>query len=287
MIRLQLESATDILDLDGVYRNGVGVQARSGVTGLGLPPKSIQWLEGAGDGAIARHRRVLPRDIDIPLYITGGSRDALKSWMSRLSRVLASSATLRVIEPDKSEWTTAVEHVGGGSFVYGVDTIGDDDLFTVITLRAGDPYFTSATPRQKSIESRNAQRGLLVGGLTKLGVATSQLIGTIDLDNDGDATAYPVWQVYGPGDHFVIQSPRGETLQWTGTLTAGQSLTVNTRAGTIVNGTGANEYAKLAPAPRFWAIPPGKTTCVASLQNGVPGQSRIVCSWQPRKWMVV
>ena len=286
MPRLQLESDTDTLDLDEFLANGRGVQVRSGVTGLGLPPKQVQWLEGAGDGAVARGRRALPRDMDLPLMVYGRNRAELKDWLSRLAKVLAGTCTLRLVEDDDTSWYTKTEHVGGGGYTYGVDTTGEDEFFTVVTLRAGDPYFSSSVPGQKSIDARSANRGLL-NNLSKLSVASSQAIGTMDIDNVGDAVAYPVWTIYGPGENFMAVSPSGEALNWTGTLAAGAVLTVDTKAGTVVDHTGANRYAELAPAPRFWSLPPGKSQAIASLDAVVADQSRVVCTWTPRKWMVI
>lgn len=151
MVRLELESASDVLRLDGVEHEGRGVQVRSGATGLGLPKKHVQWLEGAGDGAVARGVRVRPRDIDLPIDIVGSDREDLKYWLSRLARVLGHESDnyspvmgrvwLHFYDVDSTKWSTAVEHVGGGDYVYGRDTVGLTDLRTVITLRAGDPFF--------------------------------------------------------------------------------------------------------------------------------------------------
>jgi hypothetical protein len=68
---LQLSNESDTLDLDYVLKQGRGIQVLTGVTGLGLAAKQVQWLEGAGDGATYRGRRVLARDIDLPLLISG------------------------------------------------------------------------------------------------------------------------------------------------------------------------------------------------------------------------
>jgi hypothetical protein len=141
MPRLQLESATDTLDLDYVLKNGRGIQVTSGVTGLGLPPVQVRWLEGAGDGAVYRGRRVLPRDIDLPLYIVGNDRDDLMSLWSRLARVLDGKVRLRMVEDDGTSWYCDVYRVGGGTFTYGIDTTGETELRTVVTVRAGNPFF--------------------------------------------------------------------------------------------------------------------------------------------------
>lgn len=149
--RLELESPYDTLSLNGVQESGSGVQARTGITGLGLPQKSVQWLEGAGDGAIARGWRVQARDIDLPLEVVGADRDELKYWLARLASILGTNhdhvvhegvLTLNFYDFDDTKWSTNVEHVGGGDYNYGDDTDGLYTCSLVITLRAGNPYFS-------------------------------------------------------------------------------------------------------------------------------------------------
>jgi hypothetical protein len=138
---LELTGGGDTLSLDGIRQSGTGVQAQPGVSGLGLPKWQVQWFEGAGDGAVARGRRLLPRDIDIPLYILGTSNADLRSYISRLADILDDTCTLHVYDSAGTEWTTSCELVGGGDYVYGTDTKGLKDCRTVITLRSGDGLF--------------------------------------------------------------------------------------------------------------------------------------------------
>ncbi|WJN63195.1 Dit-like tail protein [Streptomyces phage phiScoe45] len=285
MAKLLLENALDSLSLNGIEDEGRGVQATTGVTGLGLPPVSVQWLEGAGDGAMYRRTRVLARDIDIPLDIVGDDRDDLKGLLSRLAQILSAPCTLRMVEDDGASWSTDVVRVGGGEYVYGENTTGNRDVQTVITLRAGDPYWTSSVASTQQIGGSSAA-GVFVSGFMSMPVASSQAIGDIMLENTGDVAAYPVWTVYGPGDNFKAISPSGETLWWKGTLTASQRLIVDSRAGTVKREDGSNQYSLLAPAPRFWAVEPGISTCTASLLN-TTSASKITVAWKPRKWMVI
>lgn len=288
MPSLRLESSNDFFDLDHVLKNGRGVQSLSGATGLGLPPVAGQWLEGAGDGAVYRGRRVLPREIDLPLLIAGSDRKDMKGLTSRLSKMLAAECTIRLVEDDGTDWSTKVVRVGGGSYTYGEDTTGNKDLLLVVTVRAGDPYWTSSVTYRKTISNQAAPAGLLSGGsLSGMSVASSQAMGDIELENVGDADAYPVWGVYGPGDNFKARSPSGQLIHWTGTLAIGDVLTVDTKAGTVVDQTGANRYAELSEAPRFWSIPPGTSTARVELLNVDVDNSRIDCTWRPRNWMVI
>ncbi|QPB09848.1 minor tail protein [Streptomyces phage Sentinel] len=285
MPKLLLASGADTIDLNEIDDKGVGFQAKSGVTGLGLPPVSVQWLEGAGDGAVFRRTRVQSRDIDVPIEILASDRVDLQAKLSRLALVLAGGCTLVLVDDDGSTWTTEVHRVGGGEYTYGEDSIGETEFQTVITFRAGDPYFTSSQQDVRTVSGAVATSPFL-SNLVAMTVAPSQAIGSIDLLNTGDAPAYPVWEVRGPGDHFVATSPTGETLKWNGTLTAGQKLIIDTRKGTVQDETGANRYDLLDAAPRFWTVQPGASTATASLLN-TTSASQITCSWYPRKWMVI
>ncbi|MFF4244301.1 phage tail family protein [Streptomyces sp. NPDC001822] len=280
-MRLELSSGSDRLDLSGIEADGVGFQALAGVTGLGLPQLSVQWLEGAGDGAAYRGRRVLPRDIDIPLDIVGRDRTHLAELVTRLARVLADDCTLTYIDSDSVRWSTSAHWTGGGAIDPGS---GERDAQTVITLRAPSPYFLSESAQTVTIGGVTA--GAFLGSMVAMPLSSSQAIGSIQLSNDGDVPAYPVWEVTGPGDTFKAISPTGETIQWNGTLGVGEKLIVDMGAGTVKDGAGANRYSSLSTAPRFWSVRPGASTVTASLLN-TTAASRVTCAWRPRKWVVI
>ncbi|WP_405799474.1 phage tail family protein [Streptomyces sp. NBC_01506] len=284
MPKLLLASEADTLDLNEIMDKGLGYQAKAGVTGLGLPPVSVQWLEGAGDGAIYRRRRVLARDIDIPLEILARDRRHLQELLSRLALALAGQCTLTLLDDDGTRWTTDVHRVGGGEYTYGTNTFGERELETVITFRAGDPYWTSSEAQTRSVGGTAAASWL--SGIASMPVSASQAIGEIQLNNSGDAEAYPIWEVIGPGRNFEAVSPTGERLAWSGTLGANERLTIDTRKGTVVDQGGTNRYDKLEDAPRFWTVKPGVSTATAQLIE-INSSSKIACSWRPRKWMVV
>ncbi|TCC19965.1 phage tail domain-containing protein [Kribbella sindirgiensis] len=255
-----------------------GAQALSGVTGLGLPDLSTQWVEGAGDGATFRGQRALPRDIDLPLYFDGGDRAGLKALSKTLSTILAGECELRIVDEDGSYWFVNVRRVGGGQYVYGADTTGERDLMTVITMRAGDPYWTSSHSNAPTIKAASSTRGLLQAGasLTALKLKPSQALGSVVLENLGDAPAWPRWEVVGPGDNFVAISPAGEVLNWTGALLDGEVLTIDTKTAKVTDNHGVNRFSEMGPAPRMWKIPPGIFTAQVSLNNpGSGGQQRV------------
>ncbi|MEU9605462.1 phage tail family protein [Streptomyces sp. NPDC048057] len=284
MPKLLLSSETDTLDLNEIMDTGLGYQAKTGVTGFGLPPVSVQWLEGAGDGATFRRRRVLTRDIDIPLEILARDRRHLQELTDRLALALAGRCTLTLLDDDGTRWTTDVYRTGGGEYSYGADTTGEREFQTVITFRAPDPYWTGSEAQIRYIGGSAAAPFLTA--LVNVEISASQAIGEIQLDNSGNAEAYPIWEIAGPGTNFVTVSPDGERLAWSGTLLADERLTIDTRKGTVVDRAGTNRYAELDEAPRFWTVKPGLSTATAQLED-ITTASKITCSWQPRKWMVI
>lgn len=284
MPKLLLTSGTITLDLNEIEDKGLGYQAKTGVTGFGLPPVSVQWLEGAGDGATFRRRRVLTRDIDIPLEILARDRRHLQELVDRLALALAGPCTLTLLDDNGTRWTTEVYRTGGGEYTYGTDTRGFREFETVVTFRSPDPFWTSSEAQTRYIGGAKGQPFL--SSLAKVKVSASQAIGEIQLNNSGNADAYPIWEITGPGRNFLAVSPSGERLSWTGSLAANQRLIIDTRKGTVVDQSGTNRYNQLAEAPRFWTVKPGLSTATAQLED-ISNASKITCTWRPRKWMVI
>lgn len=289
-----METADDRLDLNGVSLTGYGVEALTGVTGLGLPPVAVNYIEGAGDGATFRGERIQPRDVDIPLYVRTHTSGELQATLARLSRMLTQQVLLWWVEDDGTEWGLVTHRMGGGTYVYGKDTRGLTEHQTVVTLRAGDPYWTARYPVSRVITSSNSGRGLLEGvtALSKLRISGNSAAGPILFENPGDAKAYPIWTIAGPiaGDatHNALQciGPTGEQFVWNGTLASGETLTIDTKTAKVYDQSGANRYAELLPAPRLWSIPPNESQATVAA-FGTTGGTRITATWFPRKWAVV
>lgn len=294
MPHIRLETADDSLDLNGVSLTGYGVEALSGVTGLGLPPVAVNWIEGAGDGATYRGERIQPRDVDIPLYIRARDRADLELTLSRLNIMLTQQVTIWWVEDDGTEWGLVTHRMGGGVYAYGDDTIGETEWRSVVTLRAGDPLWTARYPATRVVTSSSSGRGLLKGttSLNMLRISGNSASGPVLFENPGDVKAWPVWTVEGPiapdATHNALQvvSPTGDQFIWNGTLSAGQTLTIDTRRAKVYDQTGANRYAGLATAPRFWPIPPRSSQATVTA-FGTTGSTRITATWYPRKWAVV
>lgn len=236
------------LDLNEISLNGAGVEAIAGMTGLGLPPVEVQWFEGAGDGAQARNVRVQPRDVDIPLWVSSANRTALKAKVKAISRVFC-NGTVRITLTDDTDGSVLYAdfmRVGGGAHIYGVDTTGETDWTSVMTLRAGNPYWALQNPVS----------------ITRAFTATD----SFTLTNNGAVSALPKWTFQGPLTVAeVTNTGTGQTFKWTGNLNQGDTLTIDSQAGTVKDQTGANRYAGMSTSPDLFALRPGNTAVTVKI----------------------
>lgn len=271
MPELILRGRNDELDLDYVAKHGRGIQALAGLTGFGLPPIQTRWIEGAGNGARYRGRRILPRDIDLLLLIQGEDELDMRQLTNRLARILRDQVRL-VIKGEDQKWYIDGHWVGGGDFAYGVNGQGLTEVDLVITIRAGRPFWRAQTRSIKTLRpGSGTPPAPLLADLSKLRVAASQISGEVELENDGDADSFPVWEVRGPATRFTAALPNGDQFVWEGTLLADETLTIDTEEGTVVDQDGNNRYGELGEAPVMWEIPPGTTTATALLEGSSAG----------------
>lgn len=269
--------------------------AVQGGSGFGSPKRQVRWFEGAGDGARYRGVRILRRSLVLPTLVRASADETLDDLMSRMMRVLDPRwAPARLTLQDSTDaWWVDVVCSDGGDWVDGKDSDGSSWIATTLTLDAGDPYWTRQEAAVQPISPGGIGRGLLGTGrsLSQLRLSSSQAIGTVTLENPGDADAAPVVTINGPATSLLSANDLGETLTWAAVLTEGQSRVIDHRAGTVVDPAhlgdpdGGNRYNELGAAPRFWRIPPGLTVARFELQ-GATAASGIRIEWQPRRWVV-
>lgn len=263
-----------------------GVKAMIAVRGTGLPGVKTQWFEGVGDGSVYRGARILSRVIDLPIKVIGSSQEQIQNRMSNLARIFApESGVVRLTYTIGSiAYYLDVVRTGGGDWAYDTDTDGSTFLKTVITLQAGDPYWTRVDPSSISISLSGLGRGLIKSAsLSEMKVSSSAALGSVSILNSGDVGAFPSWKIVAPFTAFTLTSPSGEILEWIGTKASGY-IEIDAKAGTIKDETGANQYAGLEPSPRFWQIPFGESTIGVELADAT-SDSRVDLVWHERKWV--
>lgn len=261
LLKVTLENLAtgETINLNDISQNGSGAQAVSGATGFGLPPVEVQWYEGAGDGASYRGFRVAPRDLDIPLFVYKENRADLKTALKALSRVVAGGPFRINLNDsflddednlvDESRYIDVVR-VGGGTYTYGEDSTGETDWQSIITVRAGNPFWQYAIDQSVS----------------RSYAATDSFVVT----NEGTASTPAEWVFLGPLTRAkVTKDDTGETFEWTGTLNLGDVLVINTETATVLDQDGNSRYWGLSPAPDMFKLDSGDNNVTVEIDSQV------------------
>ena len=271
-----------------------GMEALAGIVGFGLPSVENFWFDGAGGGSTYRGSRIGRRTINLPLKVYATNRVELSELLSDLSVILdplrAQTVDNGVAQlffggPDNNEWFINVVRSGGGDWTRKTDSDDRTYFKTTLTLEAGDAFWTRNKPEDFKVRQEPSGNPLLPR-FAKLRVGSAAVIGTREVNNVGDTFAWPEFTIKGPATGFQLIGPNGENLTWFGTLTDTEVLTVDMRANTVLDGTGANRYDGLEPAPRFWYIEPG-TSEVTVIVDDMTNASLLSALWWPRRWAVV
>lgn len=279
---LEVESAGGALTLGPQS----GVRAGLKVRGLGMPGVSLQWFEGAGDGRSFRGGRTLSRVVDMPVKITGANRTQVLQRYSAFARifVLENAPVTLTLELDGEGWRADVVRTGGGDYTMGENTDGSTWLSTVLTVEAGDPYWTRVNSEARVITPGGLGIPLIGPGqsLAQLRMSNTEGSGAVEFTNSGDVEAWPTWRVLPPFQAFEFQ--RGPlVLEWSQPATKTDGwIDVDSMAGTVKDETGANRYDGLASAPKFFSIPNG-TSMASVLLTAASADTRVNVAWHPRK----
>lgn len=256
-----------------------------GVRGFGIPVTSVRIADSAGDGGVWRNTKRGIRELDLPITIIGTDRQDTEDKLRRLALLLQDSDGPTQIIASYSngkQFVLEAHYTGGAETQFG-DDANDTHVNWFITMQAPAPYWTSSVAQTFTVGTGNTGRGLLPA-LTKMRLTSSQTLGTITVNNtDGDVPSYPIWTIYGPVTGLQIQnSGTGQGFTYSVPLTAGQTLTIDTGAGTIVDQTGVNKYSSLGYAPKLFALPPG-TTKIAVVGTAADANTKISCTYYPRR----
>lgn len=271
-----------------------GVRVLAQLKGTGLPPVATQWFEGAGDGASYRGGRNLPRVIDIPIKVYAANREEVRERMSLIGNIFDIEHEVKITaDLDGEAWFVMGVRTGGGDFSWDSDTDGRSFVKTVVTVQAGDPWWTREDEESRLIQPSGLGRGLIKAApLTKLRLSTTSAFGSVTIENTGDLKAFPVWKLYAPFTGFDLVSAAGEAVSWEASrlplvfpegLKSNGFIVVDATAGTVVDEAGLNLYGGLDLVPRFWGLPKGSSLATVVAHDAVAPDTKIEVLWNPRR----
>ena len=261
----------------------------SEVSGFGRPPVKVRIDENASDGGTFRYSRRSIREIDMPVMVSGVNRTEVESKLRRLARILDDSTgigtTITVTYASGEVWFIE------GHNVSGADTkFGENGVLTfarwLLVFQCPQPYWTRQAPVSYSVAAAASGRGLLSPNtMANMKVAAAQVLGNISVDNPGDVSAPPTYILNGPFDSVTIQNASGVGFVYNAPVIAGNSVTINTATGTVTDQAGANKYASLSAAPKFFNIPAGTSPVLMTAVNSTTA-TLLQLNFQPRKEVV-
>jgi phage-related protein len=253
----------------------------TGVTGFGIPSTSVRIDESAGDGGTWRHTKKGIRELDLPIAILGDTEADVQEKLRRLSRLLQTTNGPTKIVADYGDGTSVfieAHYVGGAETQFGSDATRYFCKW-VLQMQAPQPYWQTTIEESFSVGTGNTGRGLLPQ-LTKLKVSSSQTLGVVTVDNEGDVLIYPRWIVRGPVTGLTI-SNGSQSFGFPGEILSGDTYSIDSRTNEVLNQFDENVYPELGPAPKFFGLPPGLTG-ISVIGSNTDANTQITCYYSPR-----
>jgi hypothetical protein len=230
-----------------------------GMAGFGVPPTEVRIAPSANDGGIWRYTKRGIRDVDLPITVLGSNRASVEAKLRRLAKLAQDKkgpTELRANYSNGESLKLQLHYTGGAESQWGEDA-GMTWCVWVMSFQAPMPFWESNNGQSFSLTSGATGRGLLPQ-LSKLRVSSSNALGTVVVQSDADVDVFPVWTITGPISEFAASNG---TLSWgfNAPVEEGETITVDTEAGTVKDQDGTNRYSLLASAPKLFAFEPGET----------------------------
>jgi hypothetical protein len=256
----------------------------TGVAGFGVPPTQVRIQESAGDGGTWRNTKRGIREIDLPIVISGTDRQDLETKLGRLADLLQDiSGPTKIVASysDGTAYELLAHYVAGADATYGEDA-NSRFVRWVITLQAPQPFWESVTPTNFAL-SASTGRGLLPN-LSKLKLTSAFGFGEVTITNPGSVVTFPLWSLKGPADSVVIERD-GVGFTYEAPIALGETITINTQLGTVVDQNGVNKYGNLGPAPKLFSLNRGSQTITVNAP-GAGAATMISGNFKPRREVI-
>lgn len=253
----------------------------TGISGFGIPPAEVRIAESAGNGGIFRFSKRGIRDVDLPITIFGSSRGDVEAKLRRLAKLTQDTkgpTKLKAAYPSESPLILTMHYTGGAEGQWG-----DDEGLTyctwVMSFQAPMPFWEAEASQSFEIGAPVGGRGLLPE-LSKLKVSSSNTLGSVIVTSNADTDVFPVWTITGPIGNLTITSGT-VGFSFTTALLTGETVIVDTEAGTVQTPEGVNRYDILGPAPKLFPFPIG-TTVIAVTGTGSDSNTVVRCDYALR-----
>lgn len=251
---------TELSDFGG---NVGGILVAPGIQGLGMPTYTFYDSTSPGfDGVSVRGHRAEERQITLPLLIFGDTRDEMlrryHAFISDLKPRRGQPGTLTVTSRDGASSRSIRAYYRGGMEGQDDDVAwGMRHIAVAVTLKCPSPYFLGTeVARTFSL----AEQGPFYPFTMPWTVSDSQVLGSLTIDNVGDAETYPVFTITGPVASATLANGTTGYVTTIGSgVEADETMVIDTRESkrfVMVNGTD-NRYGDLTTDSVLWPLVEG------------------------------
>lgn len=251
------------------------------VSGREAPPFALDSDPAVGrQGTVLRQVRVEERDVELPIVVQASGREQLRERIRTLTRATnprRGDSRLRVVYEDGA----TVDLVGRVAEIVATgNQRSPNHQRARLVWRAFDPYWRGdeiVRDYRVSAPSFFGDEGF------PLQLAGATISAVVSEDNAGDADAWPVWMLRGPGVPALANETTGEQVVFEDlTLEPGEELTIDTTPGVkTVQLDGVNIYDQLTLDSALFPLTPGVNELSVDLQDGTD-ESLVRLRYRPR-----
>lgn len=287
-----VDERLDWIDADGVTHaldGSEGVLVLVGRTGLFMPPMAlIEDDRPSGDGSIIRTVQRKSRDIELPIIVQTPSYDETMDLIASLAGWF---------DPTRGDGTLRMTRASGrqrellARYREGLE--GSDELNAMVETWARAVLVIRAATLWQ--DASDTVVDMVIGSniptffpILPLRLTASTVLANIGISNLGDAEAYPVWTITGPGDSIVLENvTTGKKIALDLVLSASEVLTIDTRPGPLRDGLairdqdGSSRFSALTGDSSLWTLPRG-TSQLSVQMAGATGSSQISLRYRAR-----
>lgn len=248
------------------------------------PPNFITQTVPERDGTTFRSVQLQTRALTIPITIMGAARAEVRTRLVALMQALNPKLGLGTFRLTTEAGTQRDLYCIYESGLENADNdLSDRTQGFVLSLRAFDPYWYDTTPSAQSWTT-GQEPGTLFP-IFPIVLASSTVFSQPTIDNAGDAEAWPVWTITGPGSAITLRNnTTGEFITLSTVVGAGQTLEIDTRPGyKTITLDGVNVFDDMSATSSLWALAVGSNSISLEI-NGATGATIVNLSYQ-RRWL--
>lgn len=225
------------------------VAAAYGLEGRFMPPtelRAVNNLVSAGAQLVLARHGV--RELAMPLEVSTASPETFRQALRDLAATFDATKGDGVITatgPDATSRQIVCRYAGGLEPREDWAAFNANWVTVVAVFRAQDPYWTDTEDTESVYAIGDLGLWLPFPPIT---VVAGDVIASPTVVNDGDVEAWPVWTITGPSTSVTLtNTTTSRSLEVSQPLTAGQTLTIDTRPGakTVLDQDGASAFALL------------------------------------------